>query len=91
MGINRRDHRVDRRKRLSHLGSHVLALLWGRRFRLPTDFISELTFAGVGLQTNFGELRKQGLRPLAAGAVGELVIVGITLALLLGANRVFGI
>ena len=50
-----------------------------------------LTFAGVGLQTNFGELRKQGLRPLAAGALGEFAIAGITLALLLGANRVFGI
>jgi uncharacterized integral membrane protein (TIGR00698 family) len=50
-----------------------------------------LTFAGVGLQTNFRELRKQGLRPLAAGAVGELAIATITLAVLLGANRVFGL
>ena len=50
-----------------------------------------LTFAGVGLQTSFRELRKQGWRPLAAGAMGELAIAGITLALLLGANRVFGL
>jgi hypothetical protein len=39
----------------------------------------------------FGQLRKQGLRPLAVGALGELAIAGITLALLLGANRVFGL
>ena len=50
-----------------------------------------LTFAGVGLQTNFGQLRKQGLRPLAVGAVGEFAIAGITLALLLGANRALGL
>jgi uncharacterized integral membrane protein (TIGR00698 family) len=50
-----------------------------------------LTFAGVGIQTNFGELRRQGLRPLAVGAVGEFAIAGITLALLLGANHVLGI
>jgi uncharacterized integral membrane protein (TIGR00698 family) len=49
-----------------------------------------LTFAGVGLQTNFAELRKQGLRPLAVGAIGEFAIAGITLALLLGANRTLG-
>jgi uncharacterized membrane protein YadS len=49
-----------------------------------------LTFAGVGLQTNFAQLRKQGLRPLAVGAIGEFAIAGITLALLLGANRAFG-
>lgn len=50
-----------------------------------------LTFAGVGLQTNFAELRKEGLWPLAAGAAGELAIAGLTLALLLGANRMFGL
>src|ERR1019366_1421121 len=27
---------VDRRKRLSHVAGRRLALLWGRRFRLPT-------------------------------------------------------
>jgi hypothetical protein len=30
---------VDRRKRLSHVAQE-LALLWGRRFRLPTDFFT---------------------------------------------------
>src|ERR1700752_3988345 len=30
-----------------------------------------LTFAGVGLRTNFREMRKQGLRPFAVGFLGE--------------------
>jgi uncharacterized integral membrane protein (TIGR00698 family) len=50
-----------------------------------------LTFAGVGLRTNFGELRKQGLRPLVVGAVGEFAIAGITLGLVIGASREFRI
>src|ERR1035441_1174956 len=33
-----RNHRVDRRKRLSHVAVQRLASWWGRRFRLPTDF-----------------------------------------------------
>jgi len=50
-----------------------------------------LTFAGVGLQTNLRELRKQGLRPLIAGAVGEFAIAAITLLLVLGASRGLGL
>ena len=46
-----------------------------------------LTFAGVGLQTNFKDLRKQGLRPLIVGAVGEFGIAALTLAMVLGASR----
>jgi len=46
-----------------------------------------LTFAGVGLRTNFRDMRKQGLRPFAVGAIGELVIAAFTLALVLGADR----
>lgn len=46
-----------------------------------------LTFAGVGLQTNFNDLRKQGLRPLIVGAVGEFGIAALTLAMILGAAR----
>jgi len=42
-----------------------------------------LTFAGVGLRTNIGELRKQGVCPFLVGAVGELVIAGLTLGLVL--------
>jgi uncharacterized integral membrane protein (TIGR00698 family) len=45
-----------------------------------------LTFAGVGLQTNIGQLRKQGLRPLVVGAVGEFVIAGLTLVMILGSS-----
>jgi len=50
-----------------------------------------LTFAGVGLQTNIKELRKQGLRPLVVGAVGEFGIAAITLVLVVGASRGLGI
>lgn len=46
-----------------------------------------LTFAGVGLRTNIGDMRKQGLRPFLVGAVGELVIAGLTLGLVLGTRR----
>lgn len=42
-----------------------------------------LTFAGVGLQTNLGQLRKQGLKPLIIGAVGEFAIAGLTLCMIL--------
>jgi len=46
-----------------------------------------LTFAGVGLRTNIGEMRAQGLRPFLVGAVGEIAIAGLTLGLVLGAGR----
>ena len=48
-----------------------------------------LTFAGVGLRTNFRELAKQGLRPFAVGAIGEVLIAVFTLGLVYGAQRVF--
>jgi len=48
-----------------------------------------LTFAGVGLRTNFRELAKQGLRPFAVGAIGEVVIAVFTLGLVFGAQRIF--
>src|SRR6202521_1904609 len=50
-----------------------------------------LTFAGVGLRTNFREMRKQGLRPFAVGAIGEVVIAVFTLALVAGAGKLFGL
>jgi uncharacterized integral membrane protein (TIGR00698 family) len=50
-----------------------------------------LTFAGVGLRTNFRDMRKQGLRPFAVGAIGEVVIALFTLGLVVGAERIFGI
>src|SRR5262245_30309842 len=43
-----------------------------------------LTFAGVGLRTNIGEMRKQGLRPFVVGAIGEFAIALLTLLMVLG-------
>ena len=48
-----------------------------------------LTFAGVGLRTNFREMRKQGLRPFVVGFIGEVAIALFTLALVVGAARLF--
>jgi uncharacterized integral membrane protein (TIGR00698 family) len=50
-----------------------------------------LTFAGVGLRTNFVELRRQGLRPLIVGALAEVGIAGATLAMVLAADNRFGL
>jgi uncharacterized integral membrane protein (TIGR00698 family) len=50
-----------------------------------------LTFAGVGLRTDLREMRKQGLRPLVVGAVGEFAIAGLTLVLVLVAAPLLGI
>lgn len=50
-----------------------------------------LTFAGVGLRTNIRELGKQGWRPFAVGAVGEIVIAVLTLGLVFGADRLVGL
>ena len=49
------------------------------------------TFAGVGLRTNFVELKRQGWRPLVVGTVGECAIAAITLALVLVASRSAGL
>jgi len=49
-----------------------------------------LTFAGVGLRTNFREMRKQGLRPFAVGFLGEIAIALFTLGLVIAAGKVFG-
>ena len=46
-----------------------------------------LTFAGVGLRTNIGDMRKQGLRPFVVGALGEIVIAALTLGLVFGADK----
>jgi len=48
-----------------------------------------LTFAGVGLRTNFRELSRQGVRPLIVGVIGEVVIAVMTLVLVWGADRAF--
>ena len=48
-----------------------------------------LTFAGVGLRTDVKELMKLGIKPFLVGAIGELAIAGITLALVLWADRMY--
>jgi uncharacterized membrane protein YadS len=48
-----------------------------------------LTFAGVGLRTSVKDLLKQGFKPFLVGAIGEVVIAGITLVLVLGADRLY--
>jgi uncharacterized integral membrane protein (TIGR00698 family) len=50
-----------------------------------------LTFAGVGLRTNFRNMAKQGLRPFIVGALGEVLIAVLTLGLVVGANRIWGL
>jgi uncharacterized integral membrane protein (TIGR00698 family) len=49
-----------------------------------------LTFAGVGLRTNFREMRKQGLRPFMVGFIGEIAIAAFTLVLVIAAGKLFG-
>jgi uncharacterized integral membrane protein (TIGR00698 family) len=48
-----------------------------------------LTFAGVGLMTDFREMRKQGIRPFIVGALGEIAIAVLTLGLVAGADAMF--
>jgi uncharacterized integral membrane protein (TIGR00698 family) len=50
-----------------------------------------LTFAGVGLRTNFRELSRQGLKPFVVGVLGEVLIAVLTLGLVVGANRVWAL
>ncbi len=48
-----------------------------------------LTFAGVGLRTNFRLLSKQGFKPFVVGVVGEVLIAVLTLGLVVGADRIW--
>jgi uncharacterized integral membrane protein (TIGR00698 family) len=50
-----------------------------------------LTFAGVGLRTRLSVLRAQAWRPFVVGALGEVVIAALTLAMVLGADRYVGL
>ena len=50
-----------------------------------------LTFAGVGLRTNFRQLARQGLKPFAVGVLGEILIAVLTLGLVAGADHVWGL
>jgi uncharacterized membrane protein YadS len=49
-----------------------------------------LTFAGVGLKTNFAELKRQGLRPFVVGACAELTVAAATLAMVVAVDRWVG-
>jgi uncharacterized integral membrane protein (TIGR00698 family) len=49
------------------------------------------TFAGVGLRTDFREMRKQGLRPFLVGALAELTVTIVTFGMVLGASAAFGL
>ena len=80
------------------LGFLVISLLASARF-FSKDQLSSLanlsrwafllTFAGVGLRTNFREMRKQGLRPFLVGGLGEIAIAVVTLGFVLLADRLF--
>jgi uncharacterized integral membrane protein (TIGR00698 family) len=50
-----------------------------------------LTFAGVGLRTDFAAMKTQGFRPFVVGALGEVAIAVLTLALVYSADRLFGL
>lgn len=48
-----------------------------------------LTFAGVGLRTNFRQMRQQGLHPFLVGFLGEIAIAAFTLVLVIASARLF--
>ncbi|MEZ0072165.1 YeiH family protein [Planotetraspora sp. GP83] len=50
-----------------------------------------LTFAGVGLSTDFRAIRRQGLRPFAVGALAELTVTVVTLGLVVAASAWIGL
>ena len=49
------------------------------------------TFAGVGLRTDFREMKRQGFRPFIVGALAELTVTVVTLGLVYGASVFFGL
>ncbi|MGL6235527.1 MAG: YeiH family protein [Segniliparus sp.] len=49
-----------------------------------------LTFAGVGLSTDFRQLAKSGWRPFLVAVIGLVVVAAISLGLVLLASRVLG-
>ncbi|MCC5575960.1 putative sulfate exporter family transporter [Microtetraspora sp. AC03309] len=50
-----------------------------------------LTFAGVGLSTDFRAIRRQGLRPFAVGALAEVTVTVVTLGLVVAASAWIGL
>jgi uncharacterized membrane protein YadS len=47
-----------------------------------TTFLMSMALAALGLQTDIGKLKDKGIRPLALGALGTILIVGLTLGLI---------
>src|ERR1035437_7610212 len=62
--------RVDRRKRLSHVGAQGLVPWWGRRFRLPTDSFLPLEGAVSPMKI----LRSQTVRLFDTGRFSDVRI-----------------
>jgi uncharacterized integral membrane protein (TIGR00698 family) len=50
-----------------------------------------LTFAGVGLNTDFRKLFKQGAKPFIVGVVGETSIAALTLGMIVVVNNMVGL
>lgn len=50
-----------------------------------------LTFAGVGLSTDFRKMLKQGGWPFVVGALGEMLIAAVSLGLVMLADSVIGL
>lgn len=50
-----------------------------------------LTFAGVGLRTDFREIRRQGLRPFVVGALAELSVTVVTLLMVVAVDKFIGL
>ena len=49
-----------------------------------------LTFAGVGLSTDFRQIARTGWRPLVVAVIGLVVVATVSLALVLLTSRVLG-
>ena len=50
-----------------------------------------LTFAGVGLKTDFREMKRQGWRPFLVGALAELSVTVVTLVMVLVSAKLFAL
>lgn len=50
-----------------------------------------LTFAGVGLRVNIGEMRRLGFKPFVVGALAELSVTVATLGMVLAASLLLGL
>ena len=77
---------IETPNRLWHTDTHTALLPFYHW--LPDDLAFK--YARFSQRTNFREMRKQGLRPFAVGAIGEVAIAIFTLALVVGAEKLIG-